>query len=370
LKIGKLLKRAVGRVLLFAFIAYVVWAAWEIARFKRYESTAAAPAATGPALTEVEGAYHMHSKFSDGRKPVEKIAQAAAQAGLDFIILTDHGKPNFKALDAQGRREGVLVLAGSEISTNRGHLIALGFDRPDDSFQFSSDAETAAQEITARGGFSVVAHPYSRVRWSWGGSFNYSGLEIIDAHSLIRSRILHSLPYYLLLLVNPKFALLKMTFSAAPTLARWDQLLAKQPVNGYFSSDAHICYGAIFSVFHLHVLLDQPLPADFAAARREVFSALAKGRFFSAVDGAASSRGFRAAVSDGVLRVSTPYSFAHETFIIHEGKAVRQTTENELALPLTAPGAYRVEVYLRERTPLNPGTPWIISNPVYYEREP
>ncbi|MDP2914720.1 MAG: PHP domain-containing protein [Candidatus Aminicenantes bacterium] len=396
------IRKFLFRLVLLALLIYVLWAGWQVVRFHRYESPAPAlstAASSGPSLYEVEGAYHMHSRYSDGRKTVDQIAKVAAGAGLDFIVLTDHGRPNFAALDAQGKKEGVLVLAGSEISSNRGHLVALGFDRPDNSFSFSSDAEIAAREISERGGFSVVAHPYSKIRWSWGDIFDYSGLEIIDADSMIKSHIVRSLPYYPLLLIKPTLALLKMIVPPDQTLRKWDQLLARGPANGYFSADAHLLYSAIFPVFHLHVLLDRPPDADFAAARRQIFDALKSGRFYSAVDGAAAARGFRTSLEGGSLRVSAPFSFAHETVIIHDGKAIlrinswdkapwkegrersdrweetptkgflprvtRRTSENELIVPLSAPGAYRVEVYLRERTPLNPGVPWIISNPVY-----
>jgi hypothetical protein len=40
-----------------------------------------------------------------------------------------------------------------------------------------------------------------------------------------------------------------------------------------------------------------------------------------------------------------------------------------VTLPLSGPGVYRAEVYLRERTPLAPGVPWILSNPIYFGRE-
>ena len=361
------MKRVIGRIVLLALLVYVLWAAWLIVRFERYESPSVSPA--GGALTEIEGVYHVHSKNSDGFGTVDRIVRTAARAGLDFIILTDHGNPNFAALDAQGRKNGVLVLAGSEISSNRGHLIALGFDRPEDSFRFSSDAEIAAREISERGGFSIVAHPYSKVRWSWGEGFDYSGLEIIDADSVVKARVVRSLPYYPLILVKPTLAFLKMIVPPARALGKWDQLLGRAPANGYYSADAHLLYRAVFPVFHLHVFLEQPLAAEFTAASRQIFAALASGRFFSAVDGAAAARGFRISLDGGSLRVSAPFSFAHEIVIVRDGRVIQRTRENELVLPLPAPGAYRAEVYLRERTPLDAGTPWIISNPVYYRNE-
>ena len=50
--------------------------------------TAAAPAST------VRGVYHIHTNRSDGSGTPDEVAEAAARAGLQFIILTDHGDGN------------------------------------------------------------------------------------------------------------------------------------------------------------------------------------------------------------------------------------------------------------------------------------
>jgi len=366
------IKKILGRTVLAAFGLYVLWLGWQIARFKRYESpisTTAQAALTAPPLYEFSGVYHIHSRYSDGWKTVDKIAETAAGAGLDFIILTDHGKPNYASLDAQGWNHGLLVLAGSELSTNRGHMVALGFDRPKNSTAFSQDAEVAVREIVALGGFAIIAHPYSKVRWSWGDLFEYAGIEIIDADSMLKRHPVRSLSYLPALLIKPGFALLKMIDPPEQALRKWDQLLSRRPALGFFSADAHLLYGAIFPVFHLHVLLDKPRSADFETARRQVFDSLRRGSFYSAVDAAADARGFRFWLEAGSLRAIAPFSFAHETVIIHDGKMIHRTRENEVTLPLSGPGVYRAEVYLRERTPLAPGVPWILSNPIYFGRE-
>jgi len=364
------IRKTIGRAVLAALFVYIFWLGWQIVRFKRYEqpSPSVPSASLGPFPTEIEGAYHIHSRNSDGSKTVDQIVKIAANARLDFIILTDHGKPNFATLDAQGKKEGVLVLAGTEISSNRGHLLGLGFERPRDSTFFSSEAELAAREIGALGGFSVIAHPYSKVPWSWGDLFEYDGLEIVDADSMLKSHVLRTLVYFPALLVKPTFALLKLIKPPERALRKWDRLLARHFLSGYFSADAHFLYSAIFPVFHLHVLLEKPLAADFGEARRQVFDALRRGHFFSAVDAAAAARGFRFWLEGAALRIAAPFPFSHETVIIRDGQVIRRTGENDLTLPLPGPGAYRVEVYLRERTPLDPRAPWILSNPIDYER--
>ena len=72
------------------------------------------------------------------------------------------------------------------------------------------------------------------------------------------------------------------------TLRKWDSLAAQQrPLFGYLSADAHFFYGAVFGCFGLHALLEEPPARDFERARAQVFGALRRGRFYSAVDGAA-----------------------------------------------------------------------------------
>src|SRR5215207_4435579 len=67
-----------------------------------------------PPSTTVRGAFHIHSERSDGSGSVDAIAEAAARAGLQFIILTDHGDAT-RAPDPPAYRSGVLVLDGVEV---------------------------------------------------------------------------------------------------------------------------------------------------------------------------------------------------------------------------------------------------------------
>ena len=363
------MKKLVFRLIALILTAYIGWTAWQAASFKRYAGAPAStpPSGAGPPF-EIEGAYHSHSRFSDGRKGVDAIAAAAEKAGLEFVILTDHGNPNNPSLDSQGLRSRVLMLAGSEMSTNRGHLVAMGFKRPGPATTFSRQAEAAAAEVASLGGITVIAHPYSKTRWSWGEALVYDGIEILNGDGLIKDSVARTLFNAPLFLIRPTAALLRLVNPPDASLRKWDEMLRRRPVLGFYSADAHAFYRAVFSVFHLHVLLDWPLPADFESAREAIFDALASGRFFSAVDGAASARGFRAVLDGSSLRVSTPFDFAHEILLVREGKVVARSGGPGAELALDSPGAYRVEVHLRERTPLRPGVPWIISNPFVVER--
>ena len=388
-------RKQIRTILLIGFGLYCVWLGYQILSFKKYvtvpkiaraentslptgaRSTAPSDPFALPPVVELRGAYHMHTRHSDGHKTVAEVAAAADRAGLDFVILTDHGTPNFASLDEQRRIGRVLVLAGTEISSSRGHLVALGFKRP--AQLFSQNAEDAAREVGALGGFTVIAHPYAKIRWSWGEWADYSGLEIINADADLRRGWVGSLLYAPALLLRPTLALLKTLDPPLSTLRKWDQLLGKngrgaagpggEAIHGYYSNDAHrFFYETELGILNLHVQLEGLAPVDSAEASRAIFDALRRGRFYSAVEAAADPAGFRFEVTGdhrvpALLRISTPFSFAHETRIIHEGAVVASGQGRDLTFKAREPGAYRVEVYLRERTPLHPGVPWILANP-------
>lgn len=361
-------------LLLALLLIYVVWLTFHILRFQTYKASAEAVSPL-----EIEGVYHIHSTFSDGRKPPKEIVKIAAHSSLDFIILTDHGNPNFESLASEGWKQGVLVLAGSEISVNRGHLVALGFDYP--QAPFSETAETAASQTRDLNGFTIIAHPYSKTRWSWGRFSDYSGIEIINADTMLKRNILPSLPYLPFVWIRPQIFLLNILDRPEKNLRKWDSLNNIHSVYGYFSTDAHVLYRPLLSFFRLHLLLKNSLSPDFQTARHQVYDALKRGNFYNAVNSAAQAKGFRfwgikaeqkiemgstsALDSPVTLHIQSFFPFASETHLIHNGKKVFQTSDGIFSYEARQPGFYRVEVYLRERSPLGKNIPWIISNPIF-----
>lgn len=376
-------KRRILAGAVFFFCLYALWFAFFILRHR-------APSEKSPPLRrsrpyEIQGAYHIHTTHSDGRSPADKVAAAAARQGLDFIILTDHGNPNRPSLAEQGWKEGILVLAGSELSVSRGHMVALDFAYPDGTF--AQDAEWAAQQVSAAGGFSIIAHPFSKTRWSWGGDVDPDGIEIVDSDSMIKKNFLSALPYLPALLFNPRLYLLKTLKRPVETLRKWDELNATGNVYGYFSADAHLAYGALFSCFRLHVLLEEPMAKAFDEAKSQVFSALRRGRFYCAVDAARPGSGFLfwaeegdirypmgSAVSPGAaprlhLRAEADFPHAMELRLLRNGDPMLKSEGGKVSFVTEEPGAYRIEVYLRGGTLLAGDFPWIVSNPIFWRKE-
>lgn len=370
----------VFRIILVLAVIYAGWLAYEIVSYKIYMSPP--PKSPAPGQNEVEGVYHIHSNLSDGKSSPARIAGAAAGAGCDFLILADHGRPNRESLAAEGWKDRVLLLAGSELSTDRGHLVALNFRPPEG--ELSRRAQDAAREVGLLGGFTVIAHPYSKVRWSWGDSSDYAGIEIVNADSVFRGNLLRTLPYLPALLFKPGLPLLRTLGPPTTHLRKWDERNAVHPMFGYFSADAHVLYRPLFGFLHLHLLLEEPLSRDFEAARSQVFTALRRGRFYNAVEAAARARGFRfigirgearhpmgdeivldPAGPEVWLRAWAPFGFRHEVRILRDGKVVAASEGKELRFEARTPGVYRAEVFLKERSPLGPNVPWILSNPVF-----
>ncbi|MFP4082065.1 MAG: hypothetical protein ACLFVG_04810 [Candidatus Aminicenantes bacterium] len=359
-------------------LIYFSWLGFHLLSFKTYRSY---PPSASP--LEIEGVYHIHSTFSDGRKNIHQIADLAAQASVDFIILTDHGSPNRKSLAAQGWIKGVLVLAGSELSVSRGHLVGLDFNPP--SRPFSQNAELAASEINEAGGFSIIAHPYSKVRWSWGEFTDYSGIEIMNADTMVKRNLLSTLPYLPSLLIKPQYLLLKMLDSPRRNLQKWDRLNQIHPLYGYFSVDAHFLYRPLLSLFHVHLFLARPLAEDFEQARRQVYKSLKRGHFYNAVHASARGEGFRFWAEKGkkkifmgetavhhspmTLHIHAPFAFSKEIHLIRNGKIIHRSPKNRFSCAAREPGIYRVEIFLREKSPLAENIPWLVSNPIFLRKD-
>jgi len=367
-------KRKIRLGILFLFLLYSGWFIFQVLSFQTL---------TGDALQvfsdEIKGVFHIHTTLSDGKKSPESIARIAADKDLDFIILTDHGNPNYESLAEEGWKNGVLVLTGSELSVNRGHLSGLGFDTPE--YRFSHTAEEAASQIARLNGISIVAHPYSKVSWTWGDLFLYSGIEIMNADSSVRREVIRSLPYLPAALIKPDLFLVKILERPAKNLRKWDALNRKQEIYSYFATDAHFYYGPLFRLFRLHIILKAPLPKEFNAAKQAVCAALKNGRFYNAVDSAARAEGFRFFGMNGEkkidmgkklrftpsvsLHIQAPYPYKKSIHLIRNGKVISETSENTLSFSVKQPGVYRVEVYLRGRTAMGKKVPWILSNPIF-----
>jgi PHP domain len=331
---------------------------------------------------------HCHSTYSDGTGTVPQIARAAARAGVDAVLLTDHDSLEAKRRGEEGWHGSVLVCVGLEVSPRRrDHYLAFGLDREIEDPDSLTPAEIVAA-VEEAGGFGFAAHPFSKgsevftragpgMPW---GDLDCEGLAGLEVWSLVTD-VAEGLP-------RRRDALRFITRPArvierppARNLAEWDRLGRLRRVVGIGGVDAHqfgvrvagrvplrlMGYHRSFAHLHTHVLLERPPSGDGARDRDAVYAALRAGRCYLAVDSLAPARGFAfdgmgeehpAAPRELRARVPRPADLT----LLHDGAPIARAHGTELEHTVQEPGVYRLEATLpahgRDRT-------WILSNPVY-----
>jgi hypothetical protein len=110
-------------------------------------------------LRWVAADFHAHTLHSDGSTPVAAVAALGVAAGLDVMAITDHNTEAHHAeLPATGRRLGIGLIAGQEVTTESGHANAFGTIGVID---FRRPAATWVDEVARRGGLLSINHPLS-----------------------------------------------------------------------------------------------------------------------------------------------------------------------------------------------------------------
>lgn len=146
-KLGRLKKLTIFLVVILLVIIFL-----PALRFSRLENHNPLPKSFS------KGVFHLHSTFSDGEGDLVEITAAAAAEGLDFVVLTDHGRPNLKAASATRWVNGVLVVGGSEFSLDGGHLASGGFSVP--TYRYPPEPQEAVDEVNRDRGISFISHPF------------------------------------------------------------------------------------------------------------------------------------------------------------------------------------------------------------------
>jgi hypothetical protein len=355
------------KLLLLAAIALAAWTAWGLSL-----RGARAPRGSAPP-GELRGAWHVHTTAShDGRAPLAAVVREAREAGLQFLVVTEH---DALAPAAPEWRDGVLVIPGTEVSSPVGHVVAVGLPRALTPEEKRGDPFAA---IAALGGRAVVAHPLHPRRpfaGDWGDP-RIAGLEPVsnDSHwgaTLAGQRLRAFLAALLALPWDGARAVLALYYEPVDELRRLDALARERPVALLCSADAHgyPSYAAAFEAFSMHVAVEPT--GDAARDARAVLDALLGGAATCVFDAVAP--GWTAALSreegpGGPALVLRAPPLGAEVRVFHDGRLVRSAPQGAggaVALcgagaPPCARGAWRAEARLG-------GRPWIFTNPASIE---
>jgi hypothetical protein len=199
-------------------------------------------------LAALVGVIHVHHAPShDSDAPFADVLEAADEAGLDFVVLTDHADVEAPAplpgiehagvrVAPSGRR--VLVLVGAEFATDDGHLLGLGIDHAVPAI--GRPGRDVIADIHAQGGFAVVPHPFSHGGWrAWDADFD--GMEVQNSASDFTRLYGPLLPIRILRFAFDRDAVLReLWVRPGQELAKWDELLlAGRRVVAFAGADAH-----------------------------------------------------------------------------------------------------------------------------------
>jgi hypothetical protein len=126
------------------------------------------------------GDLHCHTRNSDGDSWPIDVLVAAAEAGLDFLAITDHNSAIRPALTGDEPAEIPVLLPGIEVTTYAGHWNAWGgtgswYDFREPSAEGIKNAARAARET---GAFISVNHPKP-----FGPAWSFT--EIVDQFDAI-----------------------------------------------------------------------------------------------------------------------------------------------------------------------------------------
>ncbi len=122
-----------------------------------------------------KGNLHAHTTNTDGRLSPEDVIERYANAGYDFLALTDHWK---RTIEAPRFHKGMLLLPGIELDYSLPdqviHIVGVGVD---ESILTRAErrhtARRGIRDIRAAGGRAILAHP----AWSLNTFETIAGLS-------------------------------------------------------------------------------------------------------------------------------------------------------------------------------------------------
>jgi hypothetical protein len=357
---------------------------------------------------DYRGLVNVHSDLSIGSSSPSQIASAAKAAGLDFLVLTDLNAFE-QNVHNDSYMQGVMFLSGGKYSYLDSRLI---FYSPNKSLIGENLGEAqirladmlTQKEDGNKESLLVLAHPY-KLGFTWSGDLapGFDGIEVINVKSMSaqawqssKASVIWSALIYPF---NQGFALARLFLEPTEELNLFDKTLQQQKLSAFAGAEASArafplanylvrfpSYQRNFEIVSNHVLLNSELTGNFNSDRTKIFSALKKGQFYIAFDALGDPKGFVTTLNDKskvtmmgsraklsknlMLNVRLPGTpkYFYEIIVYLNGERYRTFNEPEVAMPVTEPGVYRVQVRVAISMPLpdaNRWVTWVYANPFF-----
>lgn len=341
---------------------------------------------------DYRGVIHCHSTYSDGTGDMEEIAKAANEAGLDFVMMTDHDQ--MKPMeDGQEKWHGsVLMICGTEITPRNNHFIAFGDKKLKDADKLKLlKTQEYINAVNEQGWFGFIAHPdhvgtkkfdIPSYRWEAWDAEGFTGMGIWDLMTDWQAQldradagleVYHEFESWL---SGPR----------PETIKRWDELNQKRKVVGIGEIDNHkwkkeylgqtfyvFPYETAFRTISNHVLLDKPLDKDYKKAKKQILDAVRHGsvyisfdwwddptEFSFEIDNGKKTAGMGDTIALGAEKTELVSTFSEESLlnVYLNGESIFEEEGDEILVEITEPGVYRVEAMRNDIV-------WVLSNPIF-----
>ena len=337
---------------------------------------------------EIVGAVHIHSTYSDGTSEIPEISRMGEEAGLDFLIISDHHTLQGKHDGFQRFYGNLLTLIGYETSDNLDHNHFLVFGTDKVCYDLSPSDYTS--NVKKSGGMGIIAHPFEKrspdgvyppYPWEAWECEDYDGIEIWNQLSEWTDGLTKLNKLYRF--IHP----LKSLEAPPPeVMKKWDELAQTRKIIGIAGVDAHsfkvkvlnlikvrvFHYKVTFKSLRNHLLITDKLPKDnIQKAEELVLESLKKGRLFISNNrrGGAQGFSFEAENSNGKYSIGDEAASANTVFkvyspldaelnILCNGKVIKSARGKSLECAAIGPGVYRIEAIRDKR-------PWVITNHIY-----
>jgi hypothetical protein len=388
----------------FLYISYGLYLSWFTPFIYEPELEIVNP----PGYYDYRGVTHAHTLRSTGSGTPGEVIEAAKEAGLDYLILTDLN--DFSQVPKTESYDGrLLVMVAGEYSYIDSHL--LYYDAPADKPLSSiGQAQILFNDLLSQktrskdDGFLVLAHPF-KMRYQWSGPYpeGLDGIEVINLMSIWeKSWLNHKLSTIWSVLIypfNPQLALYRLYDDPDEELDLWEKLSRRRHTVGFAGTDATAkaitftnqyfkipTYYQMFELVSNHVLLRSELTGTWSSDRRKIMNALKNGQFYFALDVLADPKGFVAEASQGdqkflmgsTLKLTEDLKlYVHlprkpkvpfEVVITKDGQRFMTSNSQSTTMNVHSPGTYRVVVRVIPTFPLPDGRrwmSWIYTNPFY-----
>ena len=199
------------------------------------------------------GNLHTHTTASDGQRDHQAVIDDYAGRGYGFLMISDHDI--YTALDdyQQYDFQGMIALAGNEITANGSHMLHVGAV---DWVEPHADRQRVIDEVNATGGGLILFnHP------NWHANFNHCPQELFERCEGYAGQEIY----------NGVISRLKGSPYATN---RWDMLLTQgRRVWGFANDDSHAATGDVGLGWNVAYVTEETADG--------VVEALRAGRFYA-----------------------------------------------------------------------------------------